>query len=146
MTTASNGDVTRGSRNCFLFYLLGWIPVIAVYIMFIRIFGDFTLVFFAPYVLLGYAAGIGESIWPCPRCGQFFSKPSQFFFRGGHRMARACFHCGLPRFATDDSGLMPFCPKCGCALPVRFCPKCGTALNVGSAPPLPISVPPPPQL
>jgi hypothetical protein len=47
-----------------LFYLLGWIPVIAVYIMLIRIFGNFTLVFFAPYVLLGYAAAIGESICP----------------------------------------------------------------------------------
>jgi hypothetical protein len=138
----------RFKKLC-LFYLLGWIPVIGAYIMLIRTFGEFTPRFLGIYLLLGPVAGIGQAIWPCPRCGKFFSNPSRFFVRDGvheHGMARACVHCGLPRFAPDDSGLMPLCPKCRCAVPVRFCPKCGTALNVGSAPPPPISVTPPPQL
>jgi hypothetical protein len=96
-----------------LFYLLGWIPVIAVYIMLIRIFGDFTLVFLAPYVLLGYAAGIGESIWPCPRCGQFFSKPSQFCLEVGTAWLERAFTVDCPSLLPMIAGSCHSVPNAG---------------------------------
>lgn len=110
--------------------LLGWVPLIFLWDRFG--FSGRWLVF---YLLLNYAAGIAKSVWPCPRCRQSFSKPERFFFRGGGYpggIAPECVHCGLPKFAPDDSGCAPLCPKCGAAAPGRFCTKCGAQMTLGS--------------
>jgi hypothetical protein len=88
--------------------LLGWIPLVAVYIVLIRIYGYFTPALPGIYLLLNYAVGIGHAFWRCPRCGEFFSNPWRFFLRGSgydQGIARACVHCALPRFAVDDNDL-----------------------------------------
>jgi hypothetical protein len=114
------------------FLLLGWIPLIAVYILLCRTFGYCNPAFLGVYLLLNYAVGIYRAIWPCPRCRLSFSDPWRLAFRGGgydQGIAHACVNCGLPRFAADDSGCVPLCAKCGNMAAGRFCSKCGTALN-----------------
>lgn len=117
-------------RRLSLVLLIGWVPIILLCARF-----GWNLLGF--YLLLTIAAGIVKSIWPCPRCHQSFSKPERFFFRGGGYpggIAPECVHCGLPKFAPDDSGCAPLCPKCGSPAPGRFCSKCGAAqTHVGLA-------------
>ncbi len=111
-----------------LFLLLGWIPLIAVYVMLCRKFGYCSPALLGVYLLVNYAAGIYKAIWPCPRCRLSFSDPWRFAFRGGgypHGIAPACVHCGLPRFAADDRAGMPLCAKCGSAASGKFCSTCG---------------------
>jgi hypothetical protein len=125
---------------------LGWIPVVAVYILLIQTFGHFTPAFLGIYLLLHYAAGIGQAFWHCPQCGKYFSNPWRFFLRGSgcdQGIARACVHCGLPRFAVDDSGLTRLCPKWGYAMSGRYCSQCGIALNIDSDPTPGVSTLPP---
>jgi hypothetical protein len=105
--------------------LLGWAPILVLWVHF-----DLGWSFPGVYLLLNYAFGIASAVWPCPRCRQCFSKPERFFYRGGGYpggIAPQCVHCGLPKFAPDDSGCAPLCPKCRTAAPGRFCTKCGAA-------------------
>lgn len=118
-----------------LLMMLGWIPVLAVYILLVRKYESFPLGFLGFYLLLGCVTGIYQAFWPCPRCGQSFSDPWRFFLRGSgydKGIARNCVHCGLPRFANNDGEVLPLCRKCGFAAPGKFCSKCGTAVQIDS--------------
>ncbi len=130
--------------------MLGWVPVLAAYVLLVRKYGSFPPGFLGFYFLLGFVAGTCQAFWPCPRCRQSFSEPWRFFLRGSgydKGIARNCVHCGLARFANDDTALIPLCPQCGSPAAGRFCSKCGTAVQVGADAPPGVSIPPikPPQ-
>lgn len=113
------------------FALLGWIPLIAAYIVIYRTFGFFEPALLGVYLLMTYVGGILLAVWPCPRCGQSFSDPWRFALRGGgyrQGIAPACVHCGLARFAADDSGITR-CVNCRSVVAGRFCTTCGAAVN-----------------
>jgi predicted RNA-binding Zn-ribbon protein involved in translation (DUF1610 family) len=126
-------------RKLILFMWIGWIPMLAAYILLIRMYGSISPAFLGSYLVLHYAVGIIEAFWPCPRCGRTFSTPSRYFWRGSgfqKGLPRVCVHCGLPRFAADDRELPPSCPKCGFPAIGRFCTNCGAPQNAagGSQP------------
>ena len=101
-------------RKLILFMWLGWIPLIAAYILLIKMYGSFSPAFLGSYLVLQYGVALVQAFWPCPRCGRTFSAPSRFFIRGGgyaKGLAPACVHCGLPQFAVDDRDLPPSKPQ-----------------------------------
>lgn len=93
-------------RKLGVIWWLGWILVIGVYAWLFQKYGDFPLEYLGFYLVLGMVHGVCNAFWICPRCKQFFSNPGRFFLRGSgydKGIARVCVHCGLPRFAEDDS-------------------------------------------
>lgn len=97
----------KSFRKLLFLIRLGWVPIILGYILFVRAYGHFPpSEFLGFYVMLYFAACICESVWTCPRCGKSFSNPMRFFYRGGGYkggIAPECVHCGLPRYAADDT-------------------------------------------
>jgi hypothetical protein len=114
---------------------LGWVPIIIGYILFVRAYGHFPpSEFLGFYVMLYFAACLYQSFWTCPRCGQSFSNPVRFFYRGdGYKggIAPECVHCGLPKYAAEGTMAPPprVCSKCRTTFAdssSKFCTKCGT--------------------
>jgi hypothetical protein len=53
------------------------------------------------FVAVGVAS-VSFGNWPCPRCGQPFLQPMDGW---SNPFLRRCPHCGLPKWAVDDSDL-----------------------------------------
>jgi hypothetical protein len=124
----------KSFRKLLFLIRLGWVAVIIGYILFVRAYGHFPdSEFLGFYVMLYFAACIYQSVWTCPRCGKSFSDPVRFFYRGGgykEGIAPECVHCGLPKYAPDDTVAPPprVCSKCRTVFAdksSRFCTKCG---------------------
>jgi hypothetical protein len=123
----------KSFRKLIFWIRLGWVPIIIGYILLVEAYGHFSLALAGSYMLLYFGACVYESFWACPRCGQSFSDPSRFFFRGfGYKdgIAPECIHCGLPAYAADNSVAPPprVCSKCKAVFADRsskFCTKCG---------------------
>jgi ribosomal protein S27AE len=129
----------KSFRKLLFLIRLGWVAVIIGYILFVRAYGHFPpWEFLGLYVMLYLAACLYESLWTCPRCGQSFSNPARFFYRGGGYkggIAPECVHCRLPAYAADDSVALPprVCSRCKTIFADRsskFCTKCGARADV----------------
>jgi hypothetical protein len=53
------------------------------------------------WLIAAYVTGARVGIFLCPRCGKRFA--SKWWYGGGMPFARRCAHCGLPKYANDDS-------------------------------------------
>ena len=120
----------------FFLALIGWVVLGQVPLYLFMAFGTYIplLVFVGIWIPMFIVAMIRFTHWPCPRCGKWFSGTLAYNLGP---MARKCYHCGLPKFATYDSNapLVLFCSKCGTAVSDKlslFCSKCGAAIaNAG---------------
>lgn len=117
--------------------LIGWVVVGQVPLYLFIAYQTYIplLVFAGIWVPLFIVVMIRFTIWPCPRCGKWFSGTLGYSLGP---MAQKCFHCGLPRFASfdDKAPLVRFCSKCGTPVPDRltlFCSRCGAATGNANA-------------
>lgn len=128
----------KSFRKLLFLIQLGWVAVIIGYILFVRAYGHFPpSEFLGFYFMLYLAACLYQSLWTCPRCGQSFSNPVRFFYRGGGYaggIAPECVHCGLPKYAPDDTAApaLRICSHCRTILvdkSPKFCTKCGARVD-----------------
>jgi hypothetical protein len=92
----------RKLRNRFFIILLSFPPG-AMFIAYVFSWAFHTLIpgFVAAFVWIAafLVTGIRLQLWPCPRCGEWFSATSSY---NKSFLARKCVHCGLPKFAVED--------------------------------------------
>ena len=100
----------RRRRNLLLFASIGYVPACGV-------FGVFTMLLFhsdrpiVPFAICWMAFGVFANMrfngFRCPRCGNmFFFQDEQrlvFKIRRGNQFASKCLHCGLPKYAGEDT-------------------------------------------
>ena len=93
----------RKLRNVFFLIWIGYVPAVMGFtVLFSHHFRTFTpsFVFAILWMLMFAVVGSRLSRWPCPRCGERFSQVG-WYNRGF--LARKCVHCGLAKYAVDDS-------------------------------------------
>jgi hypothetical protein len=94
-------------RNLFFFIWIGYVPVMFVFTMLVsKALGTFipSFVLAGSWMVMFLVMGTRLSAWRCPRCGKWFS--GTWWYNKGF-LARKCVHCGLPKFAADDSDSRP---------------------------------------
>jgi hypothetical protein len=88
----------RRRRNQFFLVFASYVPVCsAVAFVSMKLFHTFTPGFVVACFWMGLfvLTGCRVQLWPCPRCGKWFSSTGWYTYG---LFARKCVHCGLRKF------------------------------------------------